>query len=190
MKKLKSHNKKNKEEIAKTIEILFDTKNNVPDYLRKMLLERLLWATTENDNDGIYKKYDGQPYWSVGALNKLLDNISNKEKTFHDLRHEHAVPKKEIKEKIENLKNKSTKNILRILNNLGFAVVVTKQEDKKINDTGFRTKMPKQIDLKSNLEIVFSRYIETGIKVCHVGEINLKKIKADDIAKLEKETLT
>ena len=155
-----------------------------------MLLERLLWATTENDNAGIYKKYNGQPFWSIGALHKLLENISNKEKIFHDLRHEHAVPKKEIKKNIENLKNKSAKSILRVLNNLGYAVVVTREEDIELNKKGFQTKMPKQIDLKSNIEIVFSRYIETGIKVCLVGDINLKKIKADDITKLEKETLT
>ena len=74
-----SHNEVNKKNIAKSISIIFDSKNALPDYIKKMLLERLLWATTEHDNNGIYKKYEGQPFWSKGALRKLILNISEKQ---------------------------------------------------------------------------------------------------------------
>ena len=103
MKRLTSHNKLNKENIAKAIEILYKPENEIKEYIIKMLLDRLLWATTEHTDDGVYKKYLGQPFWSVGAIEKFLDNLANDRNLFDGLRHEHSVPKIEIKKRIIDL---------------------------------------------------------------------------------------
>src|SRR5690606_29617632 len=104
-----SHNKKNKKEVAKTIVTIY----NSSEYIRKMLLNRLLWAATENDDEGNYIKYIGQPYWSAEAIEQYKKNIKNKEKDkYKDLRHEHSVPKKEKINAIEKLKHINEKDVL------------------------------------------------------------------------------
>ncbi len=183
MKRLKSHNKTNKENIAKAIEVLYKPENDIKDYIRKMLIDRLLWATTEHTDYGEYKKYLGQPYWSTGAIRKLLDNIDNNENLFKDLRHEHSVPKKEIKKRILNLKEKSFKNIFNILDNLGYAVVISKEEDDKINKKGYRSKMPIELPEKPTMDQVFSRYKEAQIRICNLNNRDLKSLTLEDIEK-------
>ncbi len=183
MKEIKSHNKKNKEAIAKAIEVLFKPDNEIQDYIKKMLLERLLWATTEHTDDGKYKKYIGQPFWSVGAIKKLLDNLANGRKLEDGLIHEHSVPKKEIKSRIMNLEDKSKDKILEILDNLGHAVVVSKDEDEKINKKGYKSKMPLKLPTNPNIDEVFSRYKEAQIKICHIENREIKSMTIEDIEK-------
>ncbi|NMD00062.1 MAG: hypothetical protein GYA62_10110, partial [Bacteroidales bacterium] len=141
--KIKSYNELNKMNIAKAISIIFDTKNDMPSYIKKMLLERLLWATTEHDNQGNYKKYEGQPYWSKGALRKLISNIAEKQNKpklnpFQDLRHEHSIPKKIIRE-LTLVNDITIEQAFEILNNFGHAVVISKDEDKLLNQKKLRS---------------------------------------------------
>ena len=145
-----SFNKENKKEIAKTIALLFDSKNNIPDYLKTKLLDSLLWATTEYNDSGKKDKYFGQPFWSERALKQILINKKSGVNLEKDLRHEHAVPKKLIKDKILTLKNKSEEEIFNILDKLGHAVIISKDEDEKLNRL-HRSSSP-------NLYDVFSRY--------------------------------
>ena len=189
MNRIVSHNKTNKENIAKAIVLIYDYNNNVSDYLKKILLDRLLWATTEHDNNGDYKKYLGQPYWSIGAIRKLLDNMANKRNLFLDLRHEHAVPKKEIKHKILDLETKSYDNIISILDDLGHAVVVSKEEDGLLNKAGYRSKMPIKLSKNPGIEEVFSRYREAGIKVCNIANMDIRTMNLDDLNNIEKKII-
>ncbi|MFM7682494.1 MAG: hypothetical protein ACKO7P_07085 [Bacteroidota bacterium] len=115
-----SFNKENKEKIAKTIALLFDSKNNIPDYLKTKLLDSLLWATTEYNDSGKKDKYFGQRLWSIGALKQLLSNKKSGVSLDKDLRH--AVLKKLIKDEILTLKNKSEEEIFNILDKLGHAI--------------------------------------------------------------------
>ncbi len=182
---ISSHNEFNKENIAKSISIIFDTKNAIPDYIKKMLLERLLWATTEHDNNGIYKKYDGQPYWSKGALRKLILNIAEKKKNlklnpYQDLRHEHSIPKKIIRELT--LVNDITKEkAFEILNKYGHAVVISKDEDKLLNQKKLRSKLTMPLEKINTLDDVFSRYKMVEIQICDVRNLNVIKLTASDI---------
>ena len=159
---ISSHNEDNKKNIAKSISIIFDTNNAIPDYIKKMLLERLLWATTEHDNNGIYKKYEGQPYWSKGALRKMILNIAEKQNNpklnpFQDLRHEHSIPKKIIRELT--LVNDITEDkAFEILNKYGHAVVISKDEDKLLNQKKLRSKLAMPIEKINTMDDVFSRY--------------------------------
>lgn len=183
-----SHNAVNKENIAKSISIIFDSKNAMPDYIKKMLLERLLWATTEHDNNGIYKKYEGQPYWSKGALRKLILNIAEKKKNpklspYQDLRHEHSIPKKIIRE-LTLVNDITNEQAFEILNNFGHAVVISKDEDKLLNQKILRSKLTMPLDEIKNLSDVFSRYKKAEIQICDVRNSNIFQLTATEIDNL------
>ena len=185
---ISSHNKVNKENIAKSISIIFDSKNSIPDYIKKMLLERLLWATTEHDNKGIYKKYDCQPYWSKGALRKLISNITEKQNNpklspFQDLRHEHSIPKKIIRE-LTLVNDITNEQAFEILNNFGHAVVISKDEDKLLNQQKLRSKLAMPIDEIKSLSDVFSRYKKAEIQICDVRNSNIFQLTATEIENL------
>ena len=175
-----SHNIENKRGIAKAIAALFDDKHGVPGYIRELTLVRLIWAATENKDDGQWKKYQGQPFWSEAALRRMIDNRINKIPIFKDLRHEHSVPKTEIKARIYNSDKKET-SIFKILNDFAHAVIVTKEEDSVLSKKGLRRKMAQPLLDNSTSENVFSRYNAVGIKIRMVPEENLSKIEEADI---------
>lgn len=189
MERIISHNLKNKENIANAIVLIFDIKNNFPEYLQLMLLERLLWATTEHDDEGKYKKYIGQPYWSIGALRQVQQNLASQRNFAHNLRHEHAVPKKEIRKRIIALAAKNHENVMTILDDLGHAVVVSKDEDDLLNKAGLRSKMPLDLVEKPLIGDVFSRYKEAGIKVCCISDRDIKRLALDEIDEIEKQCI-
>lgn len=185
---ISSHNKVNKENIAKTISIIFDSKNSIPDYIKKMLLERLLWATTEHDNIGLYKKYAGQPYWSKGALRKLISNITEKQNNpklnpYQDLRHEHSIPKKIIRE-LTLVNDITNEQAFEILYNFGHAVVISKDEDKLLNQKKLRSKLAMPIEKINTMDDVFSRYKIAEIQICDVSNSNVLNLTATDIDNL------
>jgi hypothetical protein len=78
---------------------------------------------------------------------------------------------------------KSYKNILKIIDNLGHAVVISKEEDSKFNKKGFRSKMPIELHVNPRIKQVFSRYIESQIKVCHIENKDIKSLTLDEIDK-------
>ena len=139
-----SHNKENKKGITKAIAVLFDDKNGVPGYVRETALVRLIWAATENRDDGKWKKYEGQPFWSESALMKVIDNRKNRSNSFKGLRHEHTVPKKEIWARIH-ISDKSESSIFKILYELTHSVIVTKEEDDSLSK---RAKMYSRVIMK------------------------------------------
>lgn len=174
-----SFNEKNKQNIASTIDILF--KNNIPEYLRKMLIARLIWAATENSDEGVKMKYIGQPFWSANAIKLVHENLSNGLKWDFDLRHEHAVPKIEIINMIYNLKIKCFDAIYNILNTFAHAVVITKDEDNILNKNGLKSKMSYTICNNNEIENVFSRYIFCKINICKINNLDVRKISLDEI---------
>lgn len=190
MNKIISFNSKNKRNVAETIALIFENKNGVEEnkngvekYIRLKLLDGLLWITTENDDKGLKKKYIGQPFWSKAALNQLKLNITNKNSKVLGLRHEHLVPKKFICNLIIKEVDKSVENIYKILDDLGHAVIITKDEDEIINKKELRSKMPDGFDYPVNYD-VFARYNETKIEVCDVTCIDMKEIINVDIGEL------
>lgn len=174
-----SHNTVNKRNIAKFIALLYDDKHQITAYIKEMMLKRLIWAVTENDDDGISKKYNGHPYWSEAALRKVLSNKENRIPKFKDLRHEHTVPKSEIISRITN-SDKSEQTIFTILDNLGYAVIISKEEDIRLNQKKLRSRMPDSFIDDGTVENIFSRYIEAGIKVFDVRPLG-------DLTKLSRE---
>lgn len=94
-------------------------------------------------------------------MKQLLNNKKNGVNLDKDLRHEHAVPKKVIKNQILALKTKTYNELFKILDKLGHAVIISKVEDETLN-LNHRSSIP-------NIEDIFSRYKEQQeIKVCQL----------------------
>ena len=147
-----SWNIENKKNIAHAIAVLYSETNKISTYIQDMLLERLMWAVTENNDEGIKKKY-AVPYRSEDAINKEIE-----------IRHEHAVPKKILVQKILR-SNKTEEEVFEILDKYAHAVVVTPEEHQKLSKMGFGQNMPLGADESDITNYVFSRYKEADIKI-------------------------
>lgn len=180
---LESHNKKNKRSIAKTISLLIDDRNEIPEYIQFFLVDRLLWAATEHDDNGKFNKYFGVPYWSVGAIDKVVENINSSKKPEKDLVHEHSVPKCVIAEKLDELYEKkltSEDDVFELIDRFCHSVVVSKEEDVKLNKAGFRSKMPQSFTFAEG-DDVFGRYRAAGIEVYCMDSADLSLLSKGKI---------
>jgi len=156
-------------DIAKMFHIIKQQK--LQSQIEKRLFNLLIWCYTEcSDNTSWSRnKHYGQRYWSKKALELF---IKNKGKVLGiGLIHEHAVPKSLLINEIINYK--SELKIKRLLNLFCKAVIVTKDEDRKLNKL-FKSKMPFKEWTRS--EFWFSRYTQSGIEI-----LDLKKSDTTDI---------
>jgi hypothetical protein len=108
----------------------------------------VIWKWTLVDG-----KYDGCKYWSEDAL-KVRENGGK-------FIHEHVVPKKLIIEHLMSLENPSQESVKHILEACCIAVIVTVEQDKKLNKLGLRSKMPEGCDISNP----WARYEKAEIKV-------------------------
>lgn len=181
-------NLKNKEAIAKTLVYIYQNAE-IKDYLKIIILDRLLWTNTETDDEGISIKYLGQSFWTEGALYQLLFNVNKNRRMrkkkhrinpYKNLRHEHSVPKDWIKKEFEKIqKDINYEKVYELLVKYGQAVVISKEEDALLNKMGLRSKMPVQQEGESF--DVFARYRKVGLKVCLVNDIDPKTITKSKI---------
>jgi hypothetical protein len=139
---MKKWNYKNKEEVALLISDILNS--NSASYLHFICLEHLIWAATERSNNGVKRKYFGQPLWSKNAIQRVFDNIENNIDPIKGLTHEHTVPRKIIINLIKALESPTKENILSILDNYAFAAIITNEEDLLINDNKLRDSMPEE----------------------------------------------
>lgn len=164
---MNSYNSINKMNVAKVMSIIFDDDNEIPEYLQFLLSDRLLWAATEYDDNGIWSKYFGPTYWSSGAVKKVLENFSSGVKIDKDLRHEHAVPRKELNDQLDLMyksKRLNQNNIFEFIDKFAFAVIVSSDEDIMLNKAGLRSKMPAGFSFDHSGD-VFLRYKIAGIEI-------------------------
>ena len=124
---------------------IFETYNNrendnVSDHFFNLTIDQLLWhATTiiKDDEKLVNIKYVGQRYWSENAIKdycQLNPQEGKGLKACKNLRHEHAVPRIMIKEKIEKClkENTSIHEIYEIINAYSKSVIITTKEDKNL----------------------------------------------------------
>ncbi len=102
-------------------------------------------------------KYLGHKYWSLAAWNLLLENnkiIDSKLKL--NLRHEHLIPLKYlIRNKFFKLNsNLSLTEVMNEINSFAVVAIITKEEDKALNESKIKSKMPTDWDFND----VFARY--------------------------------
>ncbi len=163
---MECHNRELKDRIADLISRLFKEKNDGDEFLIGILIDRLLWAATEYSNTNANVKYLGQPYWSKKAVLRYAQNKENPAiGNFNGLRHEHVVPRKVVKSYILGLSDKSSKNILKVLEQCSHAVVVTIDEDNELKRRGLNRAMPEGFDQKNPTSDVLARYRSTSIEI-------------------------
>lgn len=179
---------KNKEAIAKTIVHLFQNAD-IPYYIKKMLLDRLFWANTENDDEGKSRKYEGQRYWSSGALEQLLKNKQRSKPYWTDLRHDHSIPKNILRDTILAMPDKKFLEVKAALGKYGTAVILSKDEDAELTTKGLKSKMP-QNDAGEEENHVFARYRKIGLKICKIENLDRKNITKTKIQKYLRNQVT
>lgn len=174
-----SHNANVKRKIAKTISLLIDERNDVAEFIQLFLVDRLLWAATEYDDTEKWNKYFGVPFWSHGAINKVVENINLGKKPDKELVHEHSVPKCILGEKLDEMyanKQISEEQIFSLIDKFCHAVVVTKEEDAMLNKAGFRSKMPSSFGFHDD-DDMFCRYHLAGIKISTLTPLALQELQ-------------
>jgi hypothetical protein len=93
-----------------------------------------------------FGKYEGNPYWSLKALEKY-----NKSRGSGEIIHEHIVPRREIRKKLLNSANSNDLINYNYLEDIFvpvlIGVIITDPEDKLFNVCGFRQNHPEGVDI-------------------------------------------
>lgn len=132
-------------------DLAFVLNSSLHEDTKRSVLDSILWTWTTRQG-----KYDGCHWWSPDANTKHLRTGN-----FKDLRHEHVVPRSELRKMLmKKLRNLTPEEIHRILSTFCLAIIVTKEEDAKINKIGLRSKMPDDW----NGENPWARYVVAGIE--------------------------
>ena len=129
---------------------------------KEVVLLDVFSAWTESEG-----KYKGCSYWSEGAWESRYQLDWEK-----NVRHEHGVPKKVLKEQLLSLENPAEEYVAMYLDFFLIGVVVTIEEDKILNER-FKSAMPGAFWKKGEKYYldVFARYKLCGIKVGQVQRI-------------------
>lgn len=108
-----------------------------------------LWVWSEFDG-----KYSGCKYWSKNAWSLKSDR--------KELRHDHAVPKKVVLERLEALRGDATSaKVRKVFDAWCIGVVITRDEDATLTRCGLRSRMPDNWDEKDQ----WSRYRAAKIAI-------------------------
>lgn len=171
-----------KEQMLEDVYVAF-TKTDLSNGAKVSILNDVLWQYTH-----YYGKYVGCPLWSQKAI--VAYNNLNANKNFDEIFiHEHVVPKDIIRKRLISLysESKLSKEIIKtIIEKCLIGVVILKEEDKVLDRTNLRKKMPPYLEGKPledySEEDVWSRYtclnkfLNFKINVCKVKEENNKLI--------------
>src|SRR5258707_659741 len=124
-----SKTRRTKEQMAKDVLIALSAPMSYR--AKEVVLLDVFSAWTESEG-----KYKGCPYWSEGAWELRYEWNLKK-----NVRHEHGVPKKVLKEVLFDLEKLTEEMVAGILECFLIGVVVTVEEDKKLNKH-FKSEMP------------------------------------------------
>ena len=116
------------------------------------ILAEVMWVWSEFDG-----KYSGCRFWSIAA--RQCQGIK-------DLRHEHIVPKRYIIQSLKALMDPTPEDVYSIMSTYCIGAIVTKTEDTRLTDAGFKSCMPSSWDCKD----VWIRYRLAGIEMEEIAE--------------------
>lgn len=120
------------------------------------VLKEVTWVWTESSG-----KFNGCPYWTDAAIRRFKLERSRKQ-----LRHEHVVPKKVVIDILFGLKKPTPESVREILDKYLIGVVVTKEEEDRLN-VEYSKSMPEEFGNKKSelFQDPWLRYRKCGIKV-------------------------
>lgn len=120
------------------------------------VLKEVTWVWTEFTG-----KFNGCHYWTAAALRRFKRESSRKR-----LRHEHVVPKKVVIEMLFALDKPTAEKVRTILDKFLIGVVVTKEQDARLNAEYGKSMPPEFYDESSPLyQDPWLRYRKCNIKV-------------------------
>ena len=140
---------------------------------KKAVLNNAAWAWTMFHG----KKYDDCPYWSVEAkcyqvehLYKCIEfekadgRVSRPKRA---LIHNHAVPRRLVLQMLFAMNPATPEEVFAICDKFLYGVVITPEEDRRLDAGGFRQKMPEEFwdQASSEFENPWLRYRRCGIQL-------------------------
>jgi len=114
-----------------------------------------------NDPRSVYSQYVRYALHEVSDLN-FYTSIEAKGLKRKEVIHEHVVPHGLLLEKLLSLNSLTNENIMAVLQKYYVICKITKEEDKRLNSAGFRSKMPEGW---ADNDSVFARYEKVGILI-------------------------
>ena len=106
---------------------------NLHDGTKLAVVDQIFWVWTEFEG-----KHKGCEFWSEAAINSKLVGKG--------LIHEHIVPRKIVRELLLDFDSPTPDAIRSLLDRFCIGVVVTQEEDERLNSLGLRSKMPEDWD--------------------------------------------
>ena len=117
------------------------------------------------DPTRVYSQYVRYALDEVKGLNfctsKKAKGLKRKEVT-----HEHVIPHSIVMNKLFSLDSLTNENIMSIIQKYYVICAITKEEDKRLNAIGLKSKMPEGWD-EAN-DNVLARYESAGISICEL----------------------
>ncbi len=176
----------NKYGLVNVLKVNYELSRNDPNFKVGLdkLLKELLWYIGERlDGNGEFKKgvnrHVRQKYWSKDAVE--LYNNRDKDR-LKGLIFEHVVPLNIIKQHIMDMfeGDATVDEVVEFLDTHLLVCVVTQEEDKKLNQYGYKT----ELGTKLNKDTVWNRYKGSFITVC---EVYAEKVDRKDFIKVKKQ---
>jgi hypothetical protein len=125
---------------------IIESKNEDDDYIKKELLNVLLWKYSESSRKTSSNKI-GIKKWSLNAVESLKRDNNEK-----NLIHDHAIPRKLLIKYLIDLNNPTVEFLRKILDTYCFGVVITKGEDKILNKKSLKQYLPNHDRFDENTE--------------------------------------
>jgi len=110
----------------------------------------------------VYSQYIRYALDEVSDLNFCVSNAAKGLKR-KDVIYEHVVPHSIVMNKLLSLDPLTHKNIMSVLEKYFVICAITKEEDKRLNSAGLRSKMPE--GWNEHNDSVFARYETVGISI-------------------------
>lgn len=138
-----------KEEICRDVAFVLNCKE-LHYGTRRAVVDHAVWVWSEFEG-----KYDGCKYWSEAARAFLRSDGKT------NLIHEHLVPRGLIRKTLFDLKPATPEAVRHVMETWCIGVVVTAEEDQRLNALKLRSKMPPDWDQKDS----WARYTMAGITI-------------------------
>jgi hypothetical protein len=127
--------KRTKQEMARDVAYVLDSSSPLHDVTKRRVLNNVLWAWTT-----FHGKYKGCRHWTPAAIEHFAQRGKKK-----GLRHEHAVPRKLLIDMTVGMGSPQKDEVLDLFVRLAFGVVVTNDEQKRL-DSKYKSKMPPEFE--------------------------------------------
>jgi len=146
----KKHHRK-KWQIAEDVAFIIRAGGALTFNAKQAVIKNAIWCWTQ-----YYGKFNGCPFWSVEARNS--------DRNTKNLRHEHVVPIRVLRNRLLAMDSPSTNDVFEFLKNNAIGCVVTNKEHDRL-DKEFKQEMPSEFNETGDPWV---RYKRVGIEYVEI----------------------